>query len=128
MATDRRVARVAEMIKREVSQLLFSGIKDERVGMGMVSITHVSVSGDLQHAKVFVSIYGDDEAKVQTMEGLKAATGYVRSTLGKRLRLRHTPLVVFVEDKGIEEGNKVLSLLQQLNQERTTSGSDATSP
>ena len=128
MATDRRVARVAEMIKREVSQLLFSGIKDERVGMGMVSVTRVSVSGDLQHAKVFVSIYGDDEAKVQTMEGLKAATGYVRSTLGKRLRLRHTPLVVFVEDKGIEEGNKVLSLLQQLNQERVASGSDAASP
>ena len=122
MATDRRVARVAEMIKREVSQLLFSGIKDERVGMGMVSVTRVSVSGDLQHAKVFVSIYGEDEAKVQTMEGLKAATGYVRSTLGKRLRLRHTPLVVFVEDKGIEEGNKVLSLLQQLNQEREASG------
>ena len=118
MVTDRRVARVAEMIKREVSQLLFSGIKDERVGMGMVSVTRVSVSGDLQHAKVFVSIYGEQEAKVQTMEGLKAATGYVRSTLGKHLRLRHTPLVTFVEDKGIEEGNKVLSLLSQLNQER----------
>ena len=124
MANDRRVARVAEMIKREVSQLLFSGIKDERVGMGMVSVTRVSVSGDLQHAKVFVSIYGEDEAKIQTMEGLKAATGYVRSTLGKRLRLRHTPLVVFVEDKGIEEGNKVLSLLQQLNHEREAGGGD----
>ncbi|NEP76548.1 30S ribosome-binding factor RbfA [Okeania sp. SIO2G5] len=124
MATDRRVARVAEMIKREVSQLLFSGIKDERVGMGMVSVTRVSVSGDLQHAKVFVSIYGEEEAKVQTMDGLKAATGYVRSTLGKRLRLRHTPLVVFVEDKGIEEGNKVLSLLQQLNHERKSGGED----
>ena len=128
MATDRRVARVAEMIKREVSQLLFSGIKDERVGMGMVSVTRVSVSGDLQHAKVFVSIYGEDDAKVQTMEGLKAATGYVRSTLGKRLRLRHTPLVVFVEDKGIEEGNKVLSLLQQLNQEREANGVDIAAP
>lgn len=128
MATDRRVARVAEMIKREVSQLLFSGIKDERVGMGMVSVTRVSVSGDLQHAKVFVSIYGEDDTKAKTMEGLKAATGYVRSTLGKRLRLRHTPLVVFVEDRGIEEGNKVLSLLQQLNHEREAHGVDETAP
>ncbi|NET53889.1 MAG: 30S ribosome-binding factor RbfA [Merismopedia sp. SIO2A8] len=118
MATNRRVARVAELIKREVSQLLFSGIKDERVGMGMVSVTRVDVSGDLQHAKVFVSIYGSEDAKAETMAGLKAATGFVRSTLGKHLRLRHTPLVVFVEDRGIEEGSKVLSLLNQLSQER----------
>ncbi|NEQ99601.1 MAG: 30S ribosome-binding factor RbfA [Cyanothece sp. SIO2G6] len=121
MATNRRVARVAELIKREVSQLLFSGIKDDRVGLGMISVTRVDVSGDLQHAKVFVSIYGSDEAKVETMAGLKAATGFVRSTLGQRLRLRHTPLVVFVEDKGIEEGSKVLSLLNQLSQRRETS-------
>lgn len=118
MATNRRVARVAELIKREVSQLLFSGIKDDRVGVGMVSVTRVDLSGDLQHAKVFVSIYGTEEAKMETMTGLKAATGFVRSTLGQRLRLRHTPLVVFIEDKGIEEGSKVLSLLNQISQKR----------
>ncbi|MEB3229907.1 MAG: 30S ribosome-binding factor RbfA [Leptolyngbyaceae bacterium] len=125
MATNRRVARVAELIKREVSQLLFSGIKDDRVGMGMVSVTRVDVSGDLQHAKVFVSIYGTEEAKLETMAGLKAATGFVRSTLGQRLRLRHTPLVVFIQDKGIEEGSKVLSLLNQLSQQRETHESSA---
>ncbi|MGI2903832.1 30S ribosome-binding factor RbfA [Tolypothrix sp. VBCCA 56010] len=118
MATTRRVSRVAELIKREVSQMLLSGIKDDRVGTGMVSVTDVDVSGDLQHAKIYVSIYGTDEAKAETMAGLKSATGYVRSELGARVRLRRTPEVVFVEDRSIERGNKVLSLLNQIQNNR----------
>ncbi|MEH2247427.1 30S ribosome-binding factor RbfA [Nostoc sp.] len=118
MATNRRVSRVAELIKREVSQMLLNGIKDDRVGTGMVSVTDVDVSGDLQHAKIYVSIYGTDEAKAETMAGLKSATGYVRSELGARVRLRRTPEVIFLEDRSIERGNKVLALLSQLNHER----------
>ncbi|MBD2292427.1 30S ribosome-binding factor RbfA [Anabaena sphaerica FACHB-251] len=118
MATNRRVSRVAELIKREISQLLLNGIKDDRVGTGMVSVTDVDVSGDLQHAKIFVSIYGTEEAKAETMAGLKSATGYVRSELGARVRLRRTPEVIFVEDRSLERGTKVLSLLNQLKQER----------
>ncbi|KKJ00749.1 30S ribosome-binding factor RbfA [Prochlorothrix hollandica] len=118
MATNRRVSRVASLIKREVSQMLMSGIKDDRVGMGMVSVTDVEVSGDLQHAKIFVSIYGNDEAKAITMDGLQSATHYVRSELGHRMRLRRTPEVAFVEDEGIERGSRVLSLINQLSQKR----------
>jgi ribosome-binding factor A len=118
MATDRRIARVAELIKREVSQMLLNGIKDDRVGAGMVSVTDVDVSGDLQHAKVYVSIYGTEEAKAQTMAGLKSATGYVRSELGHRIRLRRTPEVVFQEDRSIERGTRVLSLINQLSRDR----------
>lgn len=118
MATSRRVSRVAASIKREVSQLLLQEIKDDRVGAGMVSVTDVDVSGDLQHAKIFVSIYGTDEARAETMAGLKAATGFVRSELGQRMRLRRTPEVVFLEDRSIERGNRVLSLLNQLSLDR----------
>lgn len=114
MATNRRVSRVAELIRREVSQMLLNGIKDDRVGTGMVSVTDVDVSGDLQHAKIYVSIYGTDEAREETMAGLKSATGYVRSELGSRVRLRRTPEVIFLEDRSIERGNKVLSLLNQI--------------
>lgn len=124
MATNRRVSRVAELIKREVSQMLLNGIKDDRVGTGMVSVTDVDVSGDLQHAKIFVSIYGTKEAKAETMAGLKSATGYVRSELGARVRLRRTPEVLFVEDSSIERGTKVLSLLNQLEQQRALSNID----
>jgi ribosome-binding factor A len=118
MATSRRVSRVAELIKREVSQMLLHGIKDDRVGAGMVSVTDVDVSGDLQHAKIFVSIYGTEKARAETMAGLKSATGYVRSELGQRIRLRRTPEVMFLEDRSIERGNRVLSLLNQLNHDR----------
>ena len=118
MATSRRVSRVAELVKREVSQMLLHGIKDDRVGAGMVSVTDVDVSGDLQHAKIFVSIYGTEEAKEETMAGLKSATGYVRSELGQRIRLRRTPEIVFIEDRSIERGTRVLSLLNQLSYNR----------
>jgi ribosome-binding factor A len=118
MATNRRVERVAEMIRREVSQMLLNGIKDDRVGTGMVSVTDVDVSGDLQHARIYVSIYGTEDAKAETMAGLKSATGYVRSELGARVRLRRTPEVVFIEDHSIERGTKVLSLLNQLRNEQ----------
>lgn len=123
MATSRRVARVAELIKREVSQMLMTDIKDDRVGTGMVSVTDVDVSGDLQHAKIFVSIYGTEAAKAETMAGLKSATGFVRSELGARIRLRRTPEVVFLEDRSLERGDKVLNLINQLSEQRRSSPS-----
>lgn len=118
MATNRRVSRVAALIQEEISQMVIHEIKDDRVGAGMVSVTYVDVSGDLQHAKIYVSIYGTDEARAETMAGLKSATGYVRRELGKRVRLRRTPEILFVEDRGIERGSQVLTLINQLNQER----------
>jgi len=118
MATSRRIERVASMIKREVSLMLLNGIKDDRVGAGMVSVTNVVVAGDLQHAKIFVSIYGTDEAKLETMEGLKSATGYVRSQLGHRVQLRRTPEVLFLQDDSLERGDQMLILLNKLSQER----------
>jgi ribosome-binding factor A len=124
MANSRRVARVASLIKREVSQMLMTGIKDDRVGAGMVSITDVDVSGDLQHAKIFVSIYGTDEARNETMAGLHAATGYVRSELGQRIRLRRTPEILFKEDRSVERGTRVLSLINQLSAERAAKAPD----
>jgi ribosome-binding factor A len=129
MATGRRISRVAELIKREVSQMLLYGIKDDRVGSGMISVTAVDLSGDLQHAKIFVSIYGTDEARAETMAGLESATGYVRKQLGHRLRLRRTPEVIFCEDRSFEEGTRVLSLLNQLSHQRQNSPtSESTNP
>ena len=98
--------------------MVLHDIKDDRVGAGMVSVTDVDVSGDLQHAKIYVSIYGTEEARAETMAGLKSATGYVRRELGRRVRLRRTPEVVFIEDRGIERGDRMLALLNQLSEER----------
>jgi ribosome-binding factor A len=118
MADHRRVSRVSSLIKREVSQMLLHEIKDDRVGAGMVSITDVDVSGDLQHAKIYVSIYGTEAAKAETMEGLKSSAAFVRRELGQRIRLRRTPEVLFVEDRSLERGDRTLHLLNQIRDTR----------
>jgi ribosome-binding factor A len=123
MANNRRVSRISSLIKREVSQMLLNGIKDDRVGAGMVSITDVDVSGDLQHAKIFVSIYGTEEAKAETMEGLKSSTAFVRKELGHRIRLRRTPEVIFLEDHSLERGDRILNLINQISSDREPSNS-----
>ncbi|MEI6379409.1 MAG: 30S ribosome-binding factor RbfA [Cyanobacteriota bacterium ELA615] len=115
MATDRRISRVSSLIKREVSMLLMNEIKDDRVGAGMVSVTDVELSGDMQHARIFVSIYGTPQAKAETMEGLKASTSFVRKELGQRVRLRRTPEVVFIEDTSLERGDRILRLIDQVS-------------
>ncbi|MGL4880236.1 MAG: 30S ribosome-binding factor RbfA [Waterburya sp.] len=118
MANSRRVARVAALIKREISQMLLTEIKDDRVGAGMVSVTDVDVSGDLQHAKIFVSIYGTETAKAETMAGLDSSANYVRKELGSRMQLRRTPTVKFIEDRSLERGDNMLNLLNQISEER----------
>lgn len=118
MANSRRVSRVSALIKREVSQMLINGIKDDRVGSGMVSITDIDLSGDLQHATIFVSIYGTEAAKIETMAGLQASTAFVRKELGNRIRLRRSPEIIFQEDTSLERGDQMLNLLNKLSKNR----------
>ncbi|MFY8148998.1 MAG: 30S ribosome-binding factor RbfA [Prochlorococcaceae cyanobacterium] len=118
MAQGRRVERVAALIRREVSELLHSGIKDRRVGQGMVSVTNVEVAGDLQHCRIFVSVFGSDDDKEQALAGLRSAAPYVKGELSRRLRMRRTPEVVFQLDRGLEKGTAVLGLLHRLEEER----------
>lgn len=114
MANSRRVEKVSSLIRREISQMLISDIKDDRVGAGMVSVTHVDVSKDLQYVKVFVSIYGTESAKLETMEGLKACTSFVRRELGHRISLRHTPEIHFVQDSSLEQGDRLINLINNI--------------
>ena len=118
MSNGRRVARVAALIRREISQLLINGIRDERVQHGIITITEVEVSGDLQHCKVFVSIYGEENEKNLVMSGLHAASGFLRGELGRKLQLRRAPEIVFQLDRGLEKGASVLTLLDSLDKER----------
>ena len=124
MAQGRRVERVAALIRREISELLITGIKDERVSQGMVSVTHVDVAGDLQHCKIFVSVFGSDDDRIQAMAGLQSAAAYVKGELGRRLKMRRTPEVVFELDRGLERGTTVLSLLNRLGEERLSKDSE----
>tara|TARA_B100000029_G_scaffold8545_1_gene9076 strand:- start:402 stop:791 length:390 start_codon:yes stop_codon:yes gene_type:complete len=118
MTKGRRVERVAALIRREISHLLINGIRDERVQQAMITITEVQVSGDLQHCKVFVSIYGDENQTKLVMSGLDAASGFLRGELGRKLQLRRAPEIVFQLDRGLEKGTSVLNLLERLDKER----------
>ena len=121
MTQGRRVAKVAALIRREMSQLLINGIRDERVHLGMVTITEVEVSGDLQHCKIFVSIFGEENEKNVVMSGLNAASGFLRGEVGRNLQLRRAPEISFELDKGIAKGASVLNLLERLENERQSS-------
>lgn len=111
MATNRRQQKVAALIKEEVSDLLQHEIKDPRIGF--VTVTDAEISADLRHAKVFVSILEGD--KEETMEGLRAAEGFVRSEIGDRIRLRHTPEILFKYDESIEKGVRIFELLEDID-------------
>lgn len=110
-----RQEKLGELIAAELSGLLRTRVKDPRVGFA--SITHVEVSGDLRHAKVFVSVMGSPEEREATMQGLKNATGFLRHELATRLVLRYMPEIIFKLDKSIEEGARILELIHIVEQE-----------
>jgi ribosome-binding factor A len=122
MAQGRRVERVAALIRREISELIVSDLRDERLQLGMVSVTNVDVAGDLQHCRIFVSVLGSEEDRSHVMAGLRAAAPFVKGELGRRLKLRRTPEVVFQLDRGLEQGTSVLKLLGRLEEERREKG------
>lgn len=106
-----RGGRVAEAIKEEISDIIHHGIKDPRVGFA--SITAVEVSRDFRHAKVFVSVLGDEVQKADTIKGLESASGFIRSELGKRVRLHHTPEILFRLDESIEHSVRITRILRE---------------
>ncbi len=117
MPNPHRQEKLGELIAVELSDLLRTRVKDPRVGF--VSITHVEVSGDYRHAKVFMSVMGGKDEQVSTMKALKRATGFLRHELASRLDLRYTPEIEFKLDRSIEEGSRILELIHEVEKERT---------
>ncbi|MHB8172997.1 MAG: 30S ribosome-binding factor RbfA [Nitrospirota bacterium] len=109
----KRADRVSEQIRAELSDILLRKTKDPRIGF--VTITRVKLSDDLQNARVFVSIIGDEARKKEALKGLKSGAHFMRSELGHRLRLRTAPELFFQLDESIEKGAKVLDLLRGLD-------------
>ncbi|TSB46448.1 30S ribosome-binding factor RbfA [Alkalicoccobacillus porphyridii] len=108
-----RANKLAEQIKKEVSDILLREIKDPRVKF--VTVTGVDVTGDLQQAKAFITVLGSDEEKEASLRGLNKAKGFIRSEIGKRIRLRKTPELEFEFDESIAYGNRIETLLSDLN-------------
>ncbi|MDQ0156771.1 30S ribosome-binding factor RbfA [Robertmurraya andreesenii] len=110
-----RSHRVGEQMKKELGDIIGRKIKDPRIGF--VTVTDVQVTGDLQQAKVFISVLGDAEQKENTLKGLAKAKGFIRSEIGQRIRLRKTPEITFEFDGSMDYGNRIDSLLYQLHEE-----------
>ena len=106
-----RQEKLGELIAIELSDLMHTRIKDPRIGFA--SITHVEVSGDLSYAKIHISVMGTPEEQADTLRGLKHAAGYLRRELASRIILRHMPGLVFKLDTSIEQGARVLELINQ---------------
>jgi len=104
-----RTRRVGEQIQRELASLLHEEIKDPR--LGMVSISGVTVSRDLAHAKVYVSVLGDEAAVTASLRVLNNAAGFLRRRLGQQMRIRAVPRLHFHYDQSIEEGARMDALI-----------------
>jgi len=112
--TSYRASRVAEQMKKEVSQIIQEELKDPRVGF--VTVTGVDISNDLRYAKIYISILSSGEEETETLEVLNNAKGFIRSEIGKRIRLRFTPEITFKLDKSLERGAYINKLITQVNQ------------
>lgn len=109
----RRSEQVADQVRITVGELLLRELHDPRIGF--TTITAVEMSPDLRHARIFVSVFGDAEARKKTMEGLEAAKGFIRRQLGRRLPLRHTPEIAFEYDASVEYGAHIEDVLQHID-------------
>jgi ribosome-binding factor A len=115
MLANFRNGRVAEQMKKELSDIISHRIKDPRVGF--VTVTGVEVTVDLQQSTAYITVLGDAEKVSETLEALSQAKGFIRSEIGKRIRLRKTPELDFKVDQSIEYGNRINKLLHDLNKD-----------
>ena len=112
-----RIERVNNLIRREISELVQYQAKDPRLD-AFVVITEVETSPDLKHAKVFVSCISGKQEEQKTLKALNAASGFLRTELAKKLRLRRTPELSFHWDDSIEHGDHILRLIDQVSSEQ----------
>lgn len=108
-----RVERVSEQMKQEISTIINQKMKNPQ--LGFVTVTDVEVTGDLQQATVFVTVYGSEDERTQTLNILEQAKGFIRSEVGQVIRLRKVPELFFAYDESIEYGDKIDKLLAQIN-------------
>lgn len=106
-----RLARVSEVVREVAAEAILFEMKDPRVKN--VTVTRAEVSGDLQHAKIFVSVMGSDRDQKLTMHGLNSAAGFVQAKLAKRLTTRFVPHVAFVVDHGIKKSIEIARLIHE---------------
>ena len=109
-----RIERLKAQLQVEISDVL-RNMKDPR--LGFATVTAVEVSGDMRHVKAFVSVLGTEEEKIQTQKVLDSAVGFIRTEIGQRVPLRHTPEIIFRLDHSMEHGANINRILKTIERE-----------
>ena len=118
-----RAARVGDEIQKVISQLLLTEVKDPRIPM-MTSVLEVRMSSDLTHATVFLSVYGSEKEKQDCMAAMERASGFIRSQVAKRVKLRVAPEMHFKLDESIQKGMELMDLIDRTIKEDQARGGD----
>ena len=110
--TSRRLLKAAEAIREVVSMAILADLQDPRVRD--VTVTHVEVAPDMRHAKVHVSVMGNETKQNLSLRGLESAAGYLQSKIAKRIDTRYTPRLQFVLDQGVKKSIEIARLLREV--------------
>jgi ribosome-binding factor A len=111
-----RIEKVQELLKRELSEIIQRDLKDPRVGF--ITVSRAKVSGDLRHAKIYVSVMGDEKSAKDTMEGLSSARGYIQRELGRKVKIKFLPALEFVLDTSVDHGFHIMEILKKIEEEK----------
>jgi ribosome-binding factor A len=122
MAGGKRSEKVADLIHKEISEMLIKSLKDPRIGF--VTITRVTVSEDCRFAKIYFSVMGSLTERDKSAMGLNSAKGYIRKELGRRMGLRYTPEIMFQFDPSIEYAIHIGEIIQHLHQKEGKQGDE----
>jgi ribosome-binding factor A len=114
----RRIERINHLLRQEIAELLAREVKDATLSTSLISITEVDTSPDLRNAKVYFSVYGDEDEIKAAGEHLKRASGFLHHNLKERLDLRYTPNLEFVLDRSIARGDRIMQLMRTIEEER----------
>ena len=108
-----RINKIAEEIKKEIGDIILTQLKDPRLASGVVSVTGVELSADLSLAKIYISYYGKEKTD-DILAVFNKGAGYFRSELGKRIRIRHIPQLIFNADNSMEYGAHINKILKEI--------------
>lgn len=110
---DKRVHRISEEVKRELSEIIQTKLKDPRIPP-LTSVSYVSITRDLSFANVGISVFGDEDQKADAIDGLESAKSFIKMELGKNLKLRAMPDIIFELDESIEKGMELQKTIDEL--------------
>lgn len=113
----KRSCRVGDQIRKDVSEIILLGLKDPK--LGFITITDVELTDDLRYARIFYTVLGDEKARKKSQEGLERAKGFIQREIGRRIRLKRMPEIVFKYDRSVERAARVENLLKQIEEEQS---------